>query len=163
MRIEDDLFRSHSRILGRVVTGCEVGETPRPGMAGVRLLMEDGRYAITDEHGMYHFEGLRPGTHVVQLDPVSLPANLELAECEQNTRVAGSQHSRFVDVQGGTLWRVDFQLREKAPREGSLELRMRSALHGNAQHYRINLSGDTISYLNRRLTVMLPEGLDYVA
>ena len=126
IQIEDDLLTSRSFILGRVMLGnCEVDQPGTgtdaglAGVAGVRLIMEDGRYVITDEKGMYHFEGLVPGTHVVQVDPLSIPEHLEIFECEQNTRFAGSAHSQFADVAGGLIWRSDFYLREKAPLSGS--------------------------------------------
>ena len=122
IQIEDELLTSRSFILGRVMLGnCEVDQPETStdaglaGVEGVRLIMEDGRYVITDEKGMYHFEGLVPGTHVVQVDPLSIPEHLEIFECEQNTRFAGSAHSQFADVAGGLIWRSDFYLREKVP------------------------------------------------
>jgi hypothetical protein len=65
---------------------------------------------ITDAQGMYHFEGLKPGTHVIQLDLESLPPQYRLADCEPTSRSAGTPFSRFVDMQGGTLWREDFHV-----------------------------------------------------
>jgi hypothetical protein len=49
------------------------------------------------------------------VDPLSIPEHLEIFECEQNTRFAGSAHSQFADVAGGLIWRSDFYLREKVP------------------------------------------------
>ena len=31
------------------------------GIAGVRVILQDGSYTVTDEDGRYHFEGVRPG------------------------------------------------------------------------------------------------------
>ena len=31
-------------------------------------MLEDGSYAVTDYQGRYHFEGVDPGLHVVQVD-----------------------------------------------------------------------------------------------
>ena len=70
------------------------------GVEGVRLMMEDGRYVITDEKGMYHFEGLEPGTHVVQLDPLSIPEHLEIFECE----IKQFQFNRFLYQLVGNDW-----------------------------------------------------------
>lgn len=136
--------------------------TDLAGVPGIRLIMEDGRYVITDEKGLYHFEGLEPGTHVVQVDPDSIPAHLEIFECEQNTRFAGDAHSQFADLQGGLIWRSDFYVREKAPLSGNIGIRLESSLDNDAVEYRVTLAGDTHKYRNLRATIMLAEGLEYV-
>ena len=57
--------------------------TRRPqGVAGVRVYLEDGRYAVTDDEGKYHFEGVTPGSHVVQIDTITLPEQLEPLRCD---------------------------------------------------------------------------------
>ncbi len=73
-------------------------------------MLEDGSYAVTDRDGRYHFEGVTPGTHVVQLDDMTLPADRAAADCARNSRSAGRAFSRFVDGRGGALKRVDFKL-----------------------------------------------------
>ena len=133
-----------------------------PGVPGVRLMMEDGRYVITDEKGMYHFEGLVPGTHVVQVDPLSIPEHLEIFECEQNTRFAGSTHSQFADIAGGLIWRSDFYLREKAPLNGNIGLRLESDLQGRRIVYSARIKGDTHRWDNLRLNIQLAPGLAYI-
>jgi hypothetical protein len=74
-------------------------------------MLEDGSYAVTDVDGRYHFEGVVPGTHVVQIDPSTLGPNLVPAECAANARSAGSSISRFVTGQGGALLRADFRVK----------------------------------------------------
>ncbi len=133
-----------------------------PGVPGVRLMMEDGRYVITDEKGMYHFEGLVPGTHVVQVDPLSIPEHLEIFECEQSTRFAGSAHSQFADIAGGLIWRSDFYLREKAPLSGDIGLRLKSDLQGEHIVYSAHIKGDTHRWDNLRLNIQLAPGLHYI-
>ena len=104
-------------ILGRVIDGgCCADPRTRPGIAGVRVMLEDGSYAVTDRDGRYHFEGVTPGTHVVQLDDTTLPADRAAADCARNIRSAGRAFSRFVDGRGGALMRVDFHAVESAPR-----------------------------------------------
>lgn len=113
VRITNDLFGNAVTIVGRVVEGqCGV-QAARSGVGGVRILLEDGTYVVSDEDGQFHFEGVRPGIHVVQLDLGTLPAGYEAVECMRNTRTAGRAFSQFVDAQGGTLWRSDFFLRRK--------------------------------------------------
>ncbi len=124
--VEDDLLRSRLTIIGRVVeAACKPDETwarsidEGQGVKGVRLYMETGRYVVTDENGMYHFEGITPGTHVVQVDKATLPEGYEPVICEENSRYAGSALSKFVDATGGTVWRANFYLRNKAAAEAA--------------------------------------------
>ncbi len=113
VRIKAPLFTGTATIIGRVSEGQCGLEHPaeRPGVEGIRILMEDGRYVLTDSDGLYHFEGITPGTHVVQMDVGSLPAGYEAVACERNSRRANRAFSSFVEVQGGALWRTDFVLK----------------------------------------------------
>lgn len=111
IQLREELFRERGIVMGRVVAGdCEHETRELPGAAGVRVYLEDGRYAITDEDGKYHFEDLRPGTHVVQLDTVTLPKGYTATNCPDRVRHAGRGASQFVDLRGGALWRADFVL-----------------------------------------------------
>lgn len=114
--VEDDLFRSDGVLLGQVsvIEQCNVKPRADSGVAGARVYLEDGTYVITDEEGKWHVDGIKPGTHVVQLDLASLPEGLEPVVCSRNTRSAGRAWSQFVNLQGGTLWRADFHVRRVA-------------------------------------------------
>ena len=117
VRIRREGIGDRMTVIGRIVDGgCEVDPTERPGIAGVRVMIEDGSYAVTDREGYYHFEGLMPGTHVVQLDDASLPSDRIAVDCSNNVRSGGRAFSRFVSGQGGALIRVDFHAAESAPR-----------------------------------------------
>lgn len=118
--IKEELFRGENFIAGRVmVDNCGDVRTDSPdGVAGVRIYLEDGTYVITDEQGMYHIEAVTSGTHVVQLDLASIPADYEISACGENDRQAGTSFSRFVDLHGGALWREDFHLQNKTPPSG---------------------------------------------
>ena len=110
VRIARDGIGDRLTIIGRVTDGaCAVDPGTAKGIAGVRVMLEDGSYAVTDEDGRYHFEGVLPGTHVVQIDPTTLGAGRVPADCTANARSAGSAISRFVNGQGGALLRVDFR------------------------------------------------------
>lgn len=116
VRIVRDTIASKMTIIGRVIDGgCEAGDNA-PGVPGVRIMLEDGSYAVTDLEGRYHFEGVHPGTHVVQLDDMTLPADRAAVDCRRNTRSAGRAFSRFVEGRGGALKRVDFVVAPSAPR-----------------------------------------------
>lgn len=111
VRIRPLLFSDAMTVIGRVTEGrCGDPADHRAGTPGVRLLLEDGTFTVTDRDGLYHFEGVRPGRHVVQLDTTGLPASHAPVACDADTRQAGSSISRFVEGGGGVLARVDFQL-----------------------------------------------------
>ncbi|MEA3064380.1 MAG: hypothetical protein QOJ27_819, partial [Sphingomonadales bacterium] len=135
VRIQRDSIAGRMTILGRVMDGgCGADPAKAAGVAGVRVMLEDGSYAVTDRDGRYHFEGVRPGTHVVQLDDMTLPADRAAAECERSSRSAGRAFSRFVDGRGGALKRADFRLVETAPRESrAAPARPRPAAMSNAE------------------------------
>ena len=117
--LREDLLRSTSTIIGRVTEQSCDGDAAwaRPidrgvGVDGVRLYMETGAYVVTDSDGLFHFEGISEGTHVVQVDEETLPKGFELMTCEENTRYAGVNNSKFIDVQGGGIWRANFYLKQ---------------------------------------------------
>jgi uncharacterized repeat protein (TIGR01451 family) len=110
IRISRDGISERFTIVGRVTEGaCTVDPQDAPGIRGVRVMLEDGTYTVTDADGRYHFEGIIPGIHVVQVDPSSFPLDQAPADCAQNTRSAGSAISRFVEGRGGSLKRADFR------------------------------------------------------
>lgn len=112
VRLTPLLFTDGFTLIGRVTEGgCRDPNDKRKGVAGIRLMLEDGTFVVTDKDGLYHIEGVRPGRHVVQLDAASVPATHEPVLCDADTRQAGSAVSRFVESGGGLLQRVDFQLR----------------------------------------------------
>lgn len=110
VRIIRDGISERFTIVGRITDGgCDVDPRMAKGIAGVRVMLEDGTYTVTDKDGRYHFEGVIPGIHVVQVDPESFPLDLAPVDCTRNTRSAGSAISRFVEGRGGLLKRADFR------------------------------------------------------
>ena len=111
VRIARDAISERMTIVGRVTDGgCGVADAR--GVGGVRVLMEDGSFAITDPDGRYHLDGVWPGQHVVQMEVHSLPEGRVAVDCARDTRSAGSATSRFVRGGGGGLARADFVLVE---------------------------------------------------
>lgn len=173
--VTEDLFRGKATIVGRIIPDA-CGDKERSeaaGLAGVRLFLENGAYVVTDQNGMYHFEAVTPGTHVVQVDVDSLPRKYELMQCEENTRFAGNVFSQFVDVQGGTLWRADFHAGLKPKLIGEVGIEITTSLkkagtggprmdQGNDLiEYNIPMRVGVVPARNLRLTLMLPEGASY--
>ena len=115
--IKRDQLGDRMTIIGRVTDGgCSIDPGKAPGIMGVRVMLQDGSYTVSDEDGRYHFEGVRPGLHVVQLDPSTLPLDREAIDCARSTQSAGSPISRFVEGRGGALKRADFRAVASAPR-----------------------------------------------
>jgi uncharacterized repeat protein (TIGR01451 family) len=107
VRVTAPLMTGVLTLVGRVTEGGCTGAAK--GLPGVRVLLEDGRYTLTDKDGLYHFEGVRPGIHVIQLDVARLPSGLQLLACGDHK--GERAFSRLVDAGGGALWRGDFRLR----------------------------------------------------
>ena len=115
--VREDLLRSTLTIIGRVAEDACLPDqewardiTDGVGVENVRLYLETGDYVVTDQDGLFHFENVQPGTHVVQIDEQTLPQGYEPVVCEENSRYAGSAISKFVDATGGTIWRANFYL-----------------------------------------------------
>lgn len=164
VKVREELLRSHSILAGRVMAGsCSEADTEKAGLAGARIFLEDGTYVITDEEGKYHFEGVTPGTHVVQLDLETLPKSYEVVPCEQSARFAGRAFSQFVDLQGGTLWRADFHVGLRPKPRGEVGIELNAALEGETALLRVPVRVGAVPQRNLRLSITLPEGAKYLS
>ena len=168
VRIADDFFASKSFILGRVTTGdCIAAEgVGDEGVGGVRIVLEDGTFAVSDRKGLFHFEGVRPGLHVVQLDLESLPEGWEPVSCTQNDRFAGRSFSQFVDVKGQIAWRADFHVRaprrEPPPPAGEAALELSHRIEGLTATFTLDARGANSPIVDARLVITIPENIAYV-
>lgn len=181
--VQEPFMMSRNIIMGRVVVGAcgEDNNDNKRGMAGIGIYLEDGTFVISDKIGMFHFEGIASGTHVVQLDLDSIPEGYKILPCEQNSRFAGRAYSQFVEMQGGTLWRTDFYLGkiesvtpppsaekdvsvedDNPAYKGEIALEMISEQDGDFINYQILLQADAIPLHNVRMKVTLPPGADYI-
>ena len=104
-----DTIAARMTVIGRVALGACTPGDPGVGIPGVRVMLEDGSFALTDREGRYRFEGIEPGTHVVAIAPATLPEGATPIDCEKSTRSADSAISRFVIGQGGSLAVADFR------------------------------------------------------
>ncbi len=168
IRLTEDLFRTTGTIIGRVIEGdCSqdyFGE--EQGVANVRVYLEDGRFAVSDAGGRFHFEGVESGTHVAQLDRFTVPEYFDIIGCDDTPGFAGRTDSQFVKLSRGSLQRADFYLRRKAPPEGRIDIEMRNTGTGSAEQvaYELTLNGiGNVEIDNISLVVMLPDGVQYQA
>jgi uncharacterized repeat protein (TIGR01451 family) len=118
--LKDELLSTTAILVGRVWSSCEA-HTGR-AIAGARIQLEDGRFAITDSQGAWHMETVSAGGHVVQLDQQSLPPGARLIACADSNRSANAQ---IVSVRAGTIRRVDFAV--KLPESDTTALRATTA------------------------------------
>lgn len=173
VQVQEAFLQSRGILMGRVAGGgcTDPPDDREEGVEGVGIYLEDGTFVVTGKRGMFHFEGVRPGTHVVQLDLDSVPKKYEVLACEENSRFAGTSYSQFVDLQGGTLWRADFHLRLKPAATGEAGLELRSVLKkaeagrnsSETVEYSAPIRIGAVPVRNLRLTVMLPDGVAYQA
>lgn len=119
------VFSEEAVLIGRVFLDCDRdgrlnqpdqdGKLPEneTGIPGVRLYLDNGSYAITDEEGKYSLYGLVPKTHALKLDTTTLPEGAELHAIDNRNRGDGSL--RFVDPKKGELVRGDFAVHNCEP------------------------------------------------
>jgi hypothetical protein len=107
IEIIDELMTTKSHILGRVIRQ-KVDSPNSPGLANVAIYLETGTMVLTDQRGYFRFEGLNPGTHVVQLDLTTLPEGAEMVSPTNNNRYAAKPYVRMVDLSPGSMWQVEF-------------------------------------------------------
>lgn len=120
VQVVGGVFSQKAYIIGKVFAECHrdgiengIQDVGEPGIPGVRLYLQDGTYAVTDEDGKYSFYGLSPRTHVVKLDRTTLlkGATLEVL----NNRQALDPSSQFADLTHGELHKADFAIAECTP------------------------------------------------
>ena len=102
-------FDVHACVVGKIFVDCNgnrVQDAGEPGIPGVRVYFEDGTNLTSDENGNYSLCGLNPVTHVLKVDPITLPAGSRLVVL--SSRNAADGNSLFVDLRDGELHRADF-------------------------------------------------------
>jgi uncharacterized repeat protein (TIGR01451 family) len=133
VQVTGGAFTDKGFILGKVFLDCDangVQDRGEPGVPGVRLLLEDGTYVITDGAGKFSFYGIANRTHVVKADRTTLPAGARLAAI--SARHLGDAGSRIVDLKSGEMQRADFAIAGcAAPLVESVKRRIEAAATGD--------------------------------
>lgn len=115
LKIRGGAFSDDAFAFGRVYFGClaksDTGENLDSrqnfvGVPGVRMFLENGTNVTTDKDGKWSLYGLKPITHVLKVDPVTLPDGSQLIPL--SNRNAGAGDSQFLDVKKGEFMRADF-------------------------------------------------------
>ncbi len=112
VRVTGGAFTTEACVVGKVYADCNenrVQDAEEVGIPGVRLYFETGTWLVSDSEGRYSLCGLKPRTHVLKVDPRTLPVGASLDTVDN--RNAGDPGSRFVDLRNGELHRADFHVR----------------------------------------------------
>jgi uncharacterized repeat protein (TIGR01451 family) len=110
VELSGGVFADEATIVGSVYFdrgGDQQRDGVDVGVPGVRVVADDGTFAITDGEGRYSFYGLAPRTHALRVDRATLPPG---SRFESTAHRDGGLGSRFVDLQRGDIQRADFAL-----------------------------------------------------
>lgn len=105
-------FSTRQIIVGRVFIDqngngkFDDGDEPVPG---ARLFLQSGQSVITDSQGLYNLPSLGDGSHVLSVDPITIPSGYALAD---GGTLAGRSWTRLLrtPLGGGALLRQNFAL-----------------------------------------------------
>ena len=109
VQVSGGVFATEACVLGKVFVDCNgnhVQDSEELGVPGVRLLLSDGTNLISDSEGKYSVCGLPPRSHVLRIDPHTLPRGSRLTT--SSNRNLGEAGSLWLDLKNGELHRADF-------------------------------------------------------
>lgn len=122
LHVRDVLGMERGAILGQIVAVQPGSCTPQPqaaaggaDLSGVRVLLEDGQFALTDSDGRFSFRDITSRLRVLHLDTTTLPAGARPVACHPNTRTTGSAQTQFLDLKPGLMGRAEFYIELPAP------------------------------------------------
>ena len=138
VRVEAGVFTDRAIAIGKVYLDCDQNGRQNLrdrddhltlfelGIPGVRVVLDNGTYAITDEEGKYSLYGIAPRSYALKLDTTTLPPSAVLHSIDNRNRGDGSL--RFLDPKNGELVRGDFAVNGCAPELVAEVLERRAAL-----------------------------------
>jgi len=162
--IREDLIRSKGFIAGVVFVDDNMNELQDDGelgVAGIRIFMEDGRNTVTDENGRYHFDALKLGTHVVQMDSVTIHERYQAVGLKQ-TRFSNNDYSQFAEVNAGGLVRANFRVVNRAPDKMPVTIIHALSEKEGAVWADVDVKhGDSVQLFELDGFYMMPKGWEY--
>lgn len=111
IRIIAGVFDTNGVIFGKVYADCNgnhLQDDGEPGVPGVRIYLDNGTFAVTDEAGKYSIYGVTARLHGLKMDSYTLPEGFTPEAI--SSRNAGDGKSLFVDMIAAELHRADFAL-----------------------------------------------------
>ena len=112
VNISGGVFSTRQILVGRVYEDVDgnnrFSSADRP-IAGARLYLNNGQSVVTDSAGLYNIPALGDGSWVIALDPITIPAGLQLS---QSGSVSNRTWTRLLrtPLGGGALLRQNFVL-----------------------------------------------------
>ena len=109
VKVTGGVFSNQACVIGKVYVDCNnnhVQDAEELGIPGVRMYLQDGTSITTDVEGKYSYCGLDPRTHVLVLDPTTMPRGSVVTT--SSSRNTGDAMSLFLDPKNGELHRADF-------------------------------------------------------
>ncbi len=132
--VRGDIFADEGGIVGVVrlrTAGTSGSAADGVGLAGVRLYLDDGTWAVTDGQGRFSFTGITPTTHALKLDRTTLPPRAFPVSVDH--RDLGTPGLRFVDLTRGELVHAEFAVEgDTSALEDVLERRTAAARRDEA-------------------------------
>ncbi len=114
--VREGLFTDRGTIIGTVFIDYDDDGRKRTaaevGMAGIRLILEDGSVVETDAEGLFSLPGVRPGTHLLRIDTGTLPPGTVPRSIA--ARDSDSPQTRIIELPHGGLYIADFPLLPEA-------------------------------------------------
>ncbi|MCK4235666.1 MAG: OmpA family protein, partial [Candidatus Krumholzibacteria bacterium] len=111
IQIIEGIFTRRGIIFGSVfedTDGDGVRSEGEKGVPGASVFIEDGTYAVTDSSGLYSIPGVFEGTHVVRVDPATLPDSV--APADAGYFGLGAPGELLIDLAASGNRRADFPL-----------------------------------------------------
>ena len=111
--VTNGMFDDRRVVTGRVFIDTQGTGHFAPGdrgIAGVRVVLEDGSYVMTDRAGRFSLPSVRPGMHVLRIDPLSLPAGVHAYPKAPMTSTRATQQLLHGLLDADTMEDVEFAL-----------------------------------------------------
>ena len=111
IQISKGIFSEKGTIFGRVFLDDNYNRIPdfnESGIKGVRIYLDDGRFAITDSRGKFHFDNVSSGTHVLKLDQTTLIKGVYTAPVNPFSSQQGDM--QIVEVHPGEMVKANFRV-----------------------------------------------------
>jgi hypothetical protein len=109
VKVQGGVFTTDACVLGKIFVDCnhnQVQDREELGIPGVRLMLSDLTFLVSDSEGKYSLCGLPPRSHVLKVDTTTLPRGSRLVT-SSNRNLADAE-SLWLDLKNGELHRADF-------------------------------------------------------
>ena len=119
-KVIEGVFTDRAYIVGKVFVDDndnQIQDHNEQGLEGIKIYTEFGRYVVTDSEGKYHFDNVKPGSHILKLDSTTLPP-YSTPSLLTNRHFEDGQ-AMCVDVFPGDLFKANFGLLPNEPLEAT--------------------------------------------